>query len=39
MQRLARRYGIATEGLRAGDLSDRIDTAKGARLFDPHVKG
>lgn len=39
MQRLARRYGIATEGLRAGDLSDRIDTAKGAGLFDPHVKG
>lgn len=38
-QRLARRYGIATENLRAGELADLIDTAKGAALFDWHVKG
>lgn len=38
-QRLAHRYGISTENLRAGELADLIDTAKGAALFDRHVKG
>lgn len=38
-QRLAARYGIRTEGLRAGDLADAIDRARGAALFDRHVKG
>lgn len=38
-QRAARSHGISPEGMRAGELSDAIDRAKGARLFDRHVKG
>lgn len=33
----ARRYGIDPGSMRAGELSDAIDRAKGARLFDPLV--
>lgn len=38
-QSLARQYGIDPQGMRAGELSDAIDRAKGAELFDRHVKG
>lgn len=34
---LARAYGIDPEGMNAGQVSDAIDTALGARLFDRHV--
>ena len=36
---LAARYGIAGDGMRAGELSDAIARAKGAAVFDRHVKG
>lgn len=34
---MARRYGIDPGSMRAGALSDAIDRAKGAALFDGHV--
>lgn len=34
---LGRRYGIDSRAMRAGELSDAIDRARGAQLFDRHV--
>jgi superfamily II DNA or RNA helicase len=39
MWALAARYGVNARGRLAGEVSDDIDRAKGAALFDRHVKG
>lgn len=39
MRALAARYGVNARGRLAGEVSDDIDRAKGAALFDRHVKG
>lgn len=39
MWALAARYGVNARGRLAGEVSDAIDRAKGAALFDRHVKG